>query len=90
MDNTNVVNQVFIHQLCGKRIASTSMKMLAKVPEHTKEGDEIWIIYGCSALFVLRPTEKGYLMVGECFVDGIMNGQALKQSLGIEGDASLI
>ena len=89
-DNTNVVNQVFVEQLRGNRIARTSMKLLANVPEHTKEGDEIWIIYGCSTPFVLRRTDRGYLMVGEYFVNGIMNGQALRRCMGKEGDASLV
>lgn len=85
-----VAEQVFEQQLRGNRIASTSMKTLANVPEQTKEGDEIWIIYGCSTPFLLRPTEGGYLMVGECFVDGIMNGEALERGMGIERDASLV
>lgn len=89
-NNNEVVDRVFVQQLRGNRIASTSTKMLANVPERTKEGDEIWIIYGCSTPFLLRPAERGYLMVGECFVDGIMNGEALKQDMGIERDASLI
>lgn len=89
-NNSEIAAQVFLQQLRGNRIASTSEKMLANVPEHTNEGDEIWIIYGCRTPFLLRPTERGYLMVGECFVDGIMDGQALERDMGIERDASLV
>ena len=89
-NSSEINNQVFVQQLRGNRIANTSMNMLGNVPEHTKEGDEIWIIYGCRTPFLLRPTEGRYLMVGECFVDGIMNGQALKMDMGIERDASLV
>ena len=89
-NNLEVADQVFVRQLRGNRVASTSINTLANVPECTEEGDEIWIVYGCRTPFLLRNTERGYLMVGECFVDGIMDGQALKRDLGIERDASLI
>lgn len=88
--NSELADRVFVQQLRGNRVASTSVRMLANVPERTKEGDEIWIIYGCSTPFLLRPTERGYLMVGECFVDGIMNGEALRHDMGIERDAPLV
>lgn len=88
-NNSEVANRVFVQQLRGNRIASTSTRMLANVPEHTKDGDEIWIIYGYSTPILLRPTERGYLMVGECFLDGIMNGEALRQDMSTERDASL-
>ena len=89
-NNGEVADLVFVQQLRGNRIVSTSMKLLANVPEHTEQGDEVWIIYGCRTPFLLRPTEGGYLMVGECFVDGIMDGQALRRDMGVEGDASLV
>ncbi|MDI1491214.1 MAG: hypothetical protein OHK93_002421 [Ramalina farinacea] len=88
--NKEVVNQVFDQQRRGNRVVNTSMQMLANVPEITKEGDQIWIVYGCSTPFLLRPTERGYLMVGACFLDGVMNGQALTQNMGVEKDASLV
>ena len=89
-NNSEVADRIFVQQLRGNRIVSTSMDMLANVPECTEGGDEIWIIYGCRTPFLLRPTEGGYAMVGECFVDGIMDGQALKRDMGAEGDASLV
>ena len=89
-NNSDVADMVFVQQLRGNRIASTSANLLANVPELTEEGDEIWIIYGCRTPFLLRPTERGNILVGECFVDGIMDGQALKRDMGVERDASLI
>ena len=88
--NKEIISQVFKQQIRGNRIVNTSMKVLATVPEHTEEGDQIWIIYGCSTPLLLRPTERGYLLVGAGFVDGVMDGQALKRNMGLEEDASLV
>ena len=89
-NNSEVADLVFVQQLRGNRMVGTSTDLLANVPEFTDEGDEVWIFYGCRTPFLLRSTERGYLMVGECFVDGIMDGQALRRDLGVERDASLI
>lgn len=41
-------------------------------------GDKICLFYGGEVLFILRPAEEGYRLVGECYVDGLMRGEALK------------
>ncbi|KAI8630360.1 HET-domain-containing protein [Xylariaceae sp. FL1651] len=55
-------------------------------PAGVKPGDELWALIGGHVPFVLRPashpsrsTDKpSYRMIGECYVHGIMNGEAWK------------
>jgi len=47
------------------------------VPEGAETGDLICILYGGEVPYVLRPQRNGYnVVVGECYVDGIMYGEA--------------
>ncbi|KAF2460689.1 heterokaryon incompatibility protein-domain-containing protein [Lineolata rhizophorae] len=46
-----------------------------------RPGDEVGLILGAPTPFILRPTENNrYLIVGECYVDGIMDGEALEET----------
>ena len=50
-------------------------------PESAAEKDEVWILFGAQVPFVLRPApERGpnaYTLVGEAYVHGFMEGEAL-------------
>ncbi|KAK8065524.1 hypothetical protein PG997_012271 [Apiospora hydei] len=47
----------------------------------TQPGDEVWILAGGKVPFILRPVADGhdqearYTLVGDCFVEGIMDGE---------------
>jgi hypothetical protein len=71
----------------GRRLllaAVGDQKLLALGPEQTKKRDLICILYGCNVPVLLRPVDLGrqgsdhprYRFVGECYVDGLMNGEA--------------
>lgn len=67
----------------GRRLFSTfeyKEKILLGVgPESLKEGDQVWVIAGMYVPVVLRRAEEErWRLVGECFVEGIMNGEAVK------------
>jgi len=52
------------------------------VPRNAQVGDQICIMYGCSVPVLLRPhrqsaTKVCWQLVGEAYVDGIMEGQAM-------------
>lgn len=51
------------------------------VTEKAVEGDLVCVLYGCSVPMLLRKIEHGdqFKVVGECYLDGCMNGEALKQ-----------
>lgn len=51
------------------------------VPAETKKSDRICVLFGCSVPVVLRRSRKGgqgqFTMVGECFIYGMMDGEAV-------------
>lgn len=49
----------------------------ALCPPETEFGDAICILYGCSVPVVLRRVGSYHKVVGECFVYGIMDGEAV-------------
>jgi hypothetical protein len=63
----------------ARRLVISESGLLGMAPRRARKGDLICILYGCSVPVVLRPhVEKGgYSFIGECYVDGFMNGEAL-------------
>ncbi|XP_014558833.1 hypothetical protein COCVIDRAFT_62637, partial [Bipolaris victoriae FI3] len=41
-----------------------------------EEGDIVVLVSGVQMPFILRPTGTRYLVVGEAYIDGIMDGEA--------------
>ncbi len=64
----------------SKRFSRTRDGRLARVPIHAMPHDLICILNGSEVPYVLRLQEDGtYLVVGECYVHGIMHGEAMSQ-----------
>lgn len=63
----------------GRVLYTSADRRLGLAPQATKPGDKICIILGCSSLLVLRSGNGGlnYQVVGECYLDGIMTGEAM-------------
>ncbi|KAH8586117.1 hypothetical protein B0O99DRAFT_645308 [Bisporella sp. PMI_857] len=61
----------------GRRIASTARGFIGLVPREAEPGDRIFLLLGFDTPFVLRKSEKEsqYLLVGECYVHGHMEGR---------------
>ncbi|KAG9218082.1 hypothetical protein CCMSSC00406_0010241 [Pleurotus cornucopiae] len=57
-------------------------------PLEMEIGDVVCVLYGAMVPFVLRPINNSegslYTLVGECYCDGIMDGEALEMGLGEE------
>lgn len=69
---------------------SKKKEWIGLAPSVAKEGDIICILHGCSVPVLLRPRlESGetlFRLVGECYVHGIMDGEAIDdKSYRIEG-----
>ena len=48
------------------------------VPDVAVEGDMVCVILGCDSPLLLRPLPNGnYRVIGECYIHGLMNGEAL-------------
>lgn len=68
----------------GRKFAITEKGYMAMVPPLTKAGDDIGIIYGAEVPFVFRRCAKPasaavYDLVGECYVHGVMDGEASRE-----------
>ena len=60
----------------GRSVIKTSNDLIGMAPEITQKEDVVCVLLGCSSPLILRPKEAGhYAIVGECYVDGIMNGE---------------
>jgi hypothetical protein len=64
--------------LRGRSLLRTDSGGMGLGPDTTKPGDEIVILLGGRGAFVVRPSRDGHFqMVGECYLHGFMNGEAL-------------
>jgi hypothetical protein len=45
-----------------------------------QSGDLICILFGCSVPLILRPQDGGYIILGQCFVLGVMNGELYRDA----------
>lgn len=68
----------------GKRLMVTRSRILGMAPRVARKWDVVCVLIGCSIPVVLRPvvgTGK-FKVVGECYVDGYMNGEAVGEVKG--------
>lgn len=70
-----------IKERCTMRNFSiTTGGRLGQMPLGTERGDLVCILMGGEVPFVIRPTHPGsnsYNMIGDCFLNGVMNGEML-------------
>ena len=63
-----------------RRFSVTRSGFVGLCPEISQHGDFVVILYGSAVPFVIRPVGSGqYRLVGECYIHGIMNGEAVKK-----------
>jgi hypothetical protein len=63
--------------LTGRRLVTTSTGYLGLAPAEVLKGDVIAVLYGCNFPVVLRPCEDKFYVIGECYVDGVMDGELM-------------
>ena len=63
----------------GRRLAILDQGYVVLGPRSCEAGDFVCILYGCSVPVVLRQQSDamGYAVVGECYVHGMMDGEAI-------------
>lgn len=61
----------------GRVFARTDRWYYVLGPAAMKTGDLICVFFGAKVPFCLRPAGEKYLLVGECYVHGLMNGEAI-------------
>ena len=72
------LNAKLTHIHLGKHFATTVDKYMATVPDGTEPGDLISIMLGCATPFIVREDAGRYILVGECYVHGLMHGEAME------------
>ncbi|KAH7015477.1 heterokaryon incompatibility protein-domain-containing protein [Ilyonectria destructans] len=69
----------------GRRLMFTQKGYLGWVPDNTRgsleeqvqTGDMICVVFGCSTPLVIRPMGENFLVLGEAYVEGMMDGEAV-------------
>lgn len=63
----------------GRRLMTTMKGYIGLSNSNAQQGDVICILFGCHVPVILRPEEGGstYSWIGESYVHGIMDGQAM-------------
>jgi hypothetical protein len=78
-----------VHDVAWNRrlFRTKKLKRLGLAPLHAAEGDVLSLLYGCSVPVVLRKLRDnkgketgGYELIGECYLDGMMDGEAVSES----------
>jgi hypothetical protein len=68
------------HSMSYKRcFFRTSKGYMCLGPNAMEAGDVVCILFGCKVPYVLRPVDGHYLLVGDAYVHGIMDGEAMEQ-----------
>ncbi|KAF7535762.1 hypothetical protein G7054_g5142 [Neopestalotiopsis clavispora] len=68
--------QAFVAACTQRRIFSGDNGYLGLGPRITQPGDFVCLLAGATTPIILRPCDKGYKVIGESYVFGIMQGEA--------------
>jgi hypothetical protein len=63
--------------LPGRRLIKSCSNLLGLAPMYTEPGDKICILFGSQVPFILRKEESHWIIIGECYIHGIMDGDAV-------------
>ncbi|KAK2009865.1 HET-domain-containing protein [Colletotrichum eremochloae] len=82
-----LINRVFPMRAALDLVLAKGERYVGMVPDGCEAGDEVWVMKGCSAPFVLRRSaqrEGARRIVGAAYVRGIMNGEAVGEDTEFE------
>ena len=65
----------------GRKLFSTSSGHIGLGDVTLEPGDLVCVFLGGSTPFIIRPVDQKYKFVGECYLHGIMQGEALEEGL---------
>ena len=75
--NDSVFVDAWLRAAFQEKFCSTKQGRIGLVPRGALKGDSIAVFMGADVPFVLRATDtEEYELIGECYVHGIMNGEA--------------
>lgn len=61
-----------------RRFATLDTGYMGLVPRQAQVGDAVYILKGGHVLYVLRRNGNSYILVGECYVHGLMDGEGME------------
>jgi hypothetical protein len=64
--------------LVEKNIITTKAGRLGLSMKKAREGDQVAILQGCKVPLLLRTSSIGLRLVGACYIDGLMDGEAMR------------
>ena len=71
-----------VTRVAGYRFCRTKEDRLGQVSRPARQGDVVCIFPGAQVPYVLRPTSSGiYMLVGECYLNDVMDGQVITSGL---------
>ncbi|KAI9652612.1 MAG: hypothetical protein M1821_008359 [Bathelium mastoideum] len=75
----------------SRRLMVGESGILGMAPDAAQKGDTVCVLYGCSVPVVLRKVvgEEYYVLIGECFLEGFMSGEAVQNSRFLEHSFSI-
>ncbi|KAL2072369.1 hypothetical protein VTL71DRAFT_11712 [Oculimacula yallundae] len=65
----------------GRQLCVTNSGRFGNMPDDASTGDLIVILSGFNMPFVVRPQDGKYLVIGPCYVHGIMDGELLTEDM---------
>jgi hypothetical protein len=61
----------------NRRLFTTMRDYIGLGPKALREEDQVWVLVGSKIPYVLRAKGQQYQFVGECYIHGVMNGEAI-------------
>ena len=61
----------------GRSVVFSDRGYMCLAPGETRAGDQISLLLGGHVFYILRPIEESWSLVGECYVHGFMDGEAM-------------
>lgn len=71
-DKSNVA-----HATRDRRLVFTSNGYIGLAPTEAETGDMVCVLFGGETPFILRPMDEHWLLIGDCYIHGIMDGEAV-------------
>jgi Heterokaryon incompatibility protein (HET) len=66
-------------KIYGRKLITTEKGYFGLAPKASRKTDKVCVLFGCSTPVILRSLDEGgYQFIGECYVHGIMEGEAMK------------
>ena len=66
-----------VHNASGRKICLTHTGRVGWVPGAARVGDSVGLVLGSAVPILLRQEGDSYLMIGQCYIHGIMGGEGM-------------